>query len=121
MELCGQVPWFGEEVKGIDAIDKIANEFLPDDIFESRECTEREKIVVLDTGYELQVFLPNVKKEDVDVYKADNSVVIKINNFKRNILLPDSLRQYDIVRARVESDVLKLTFEKLININGGSL
>lgn len=107
-----KIPWFDEEVKGIPAVERIALNYLPGDVFDNKRTPHREKFITTDEGYDLEIFLPNVNKDNLDVYKVNNTLVIKIDNFKRNVLLPDTMREYEISGAKVENDVLRFSFAK---------
>lgn len=103
------IPWVDEEIKGKKAVERIAGSYLPDDIFHLQECEQREVYQKTEDGYLLQIFLPNVDKSKLELFETDNTVVIRIGNLKRNILLPDSLREYSIGKAKFEGDTLQIT------------
>ena len=42
----------------------------------------------------------------------NTDIVIKIGNFKRNIPLPNILRNYTVTGAKFEEEVLRIVFEK---------
>ena len=45
------------------------------------------------------------------MFQSGTDVVIKLNNFKRNIPLPNALRNYVITSAKLEDKMLKIQFE----------
>ena len=63
-------------------------------------------------GYELRLSVPNAQKGEVDFYQSQTDVVIKLGNFKRNIPLPNILRNYDITAAKLRDGKLNIQFEK---------
>lgn len=108
-----EIPWYDEELKGVKNIERIVRDALDqNDVFETRILTERETFRKLEEGYELEIFLPGAKKEDVDLFQSPTDVVIKTGNFKRSVPLPNVLRNYGITKARFEGDKLRVTFEK---------
>ena len=108
-----EIPWYDEELKGQKAIERMIEDVLKtDDVFETKIITDRETFMQNDTGYRLQVFVPGAEKGDVDLFQAATDVVIKIGNFKRNIPLPNVLRQYVITSAKLEEGKLNIQFEK---------
>lgn len=108
-----EIPWYDEELKGQKAIERMIEDVLKtDDVFETKIITDRETFMQSDTGYRLQVFVPGAEKGDVDLFQAATDVVIKIGNFKRNIPLPNVLRQYVITSAKLEEGKLNIQFEK---------
>ncbi|WP_276632533.1 hypothetical protein [Terrisporobacter hibernicus] len=76
------------------------------------EITKREVYEKNESGYLLSVFIPLAKKGDLDLYQSESDVVIKLNNFKRNIPLPNILRNYLITSAKLEEGILKVQFER---------
>lgn len=106
-----EIPWYDEELKGEANIKRIVEDVLKGkDVFESRNITERESFKQVEEGYLLEVFLPGVEKEDIDLFQTISDVVIKTGNFKRNIPLPNVLRKYQIGRAKFEGDHLHIYF-----------
>ena len=106
-----EIPWYDEELKGEANIKRIVEDVLKGkDVFESRNITERESFKQVEEGYLLEVFLPGVEKEDIDLFQTISDVVIKTGNFKRNIPLPNVLRKYQIGKAKFEGDHLHIYF-----------
>ncbi len=108
-----EIPWYDEELKGEAAIRRIVADVLEGkDVFSTKSITERERFLQTETGYQLEVFLPNGEKEKIDLYQAAADIVIKAGNFKRNIPLPNVLRRYGVSRAKYEGGKLRIWFEK---------
>ncbi|MBR6478022.1 MAG: ArsA family ATPase [Lachnospiraceae bacterium] len=108
-----EIPWYDEELKGVANVCRIVRDVLDEkNVFETRILTERETFAQTENGYELKVFLPNAEKEKIDLYQAATDIVIKTGNFKRNIPLPNILRQYVVTGAKFEGNYLRVQFEK---------
>lgn len=108
-----EIPWYQEELKGEAAVRRIVEDVLDgEEIFAARHITERESFRQTEEGYELEVFLPCARKEEIDLYQAATDIVIKTGNFKRNIPLPNLLRSYSVAGARFQEDRLCIRFEK---------
>ena len=108
-----EIPWYDEELKGEAAIRRIVEDVLDgEEVFSTKNITERESFRQTETGYQLEVFLPNAEKEKIDLYQAATDIVIKTDNFKRNIPLPNVLRRYKVSRAKYEGGKLCIWFEK---------
>lgn len=108
-----RVPWYDEELKGIHAVERICKDcFTDDEVFRTRVITERETFEENDEGYVLKLPIPYVEKKDIDLYQSSTDVVIKINNFKRSIPLPNVLRTYQITSAKYENGALNLQFKE---------
>ena len=107
------IPWYEEELKGQMAINRMAKEALKDsDIFDIKIIHEREVFTKNEKGYLLDVVLPGANKKEMDLYQSRTDIVIKLKNFKRNIPLPNILRNYLITSAKLEEGVLHIQFEK---------
>lgn len=107
------IPWYEEELKGQRAINRMAKEVLKDsNIFEIKTIHEREVFTKNEKGYLLDVVLPGANKKEMDLYQSRTDIVIKLKNFKRNIPLPNILRNYLITSAKLEEGVLHIQFEK---------
>lgn len=108
-----EIPWYDEELKGEKNIRKIVEGALSgNDVFEKKVITQRESFKQIGTGYQLDVFLPYADKSSIDLYQAATDIVIKTGNFKRNIPLPNILRNYEAAEAKFDDGKLSILFEK---------
>lgn len=108
-----RIPWYDEELKGEDNILRIARDVLTDDdIFDARIINDREHFEQTPEGYLLKVNMPGADKDDIDLYQAATDIVIKTGNFKRNIPLPNILRDYDVAGAKFNNGALNIRFTK---------
>ena len=108
-----EIPWYDEELRGIKAVKRICQDALTDTkIFDAKMISQRETYEQNKKGYLMRIFLPFVDKSKVDLYQSDSDIIIKINNFKRNVPLPNVLRTYRVSEAKMEENVLIIQFEK---------
>ncbi len=108
-----EIPWYDEELKGKEAIERMIKDALQGDIvFQINSITQREVFTQNEKGYLLEVPVPFVDKENLDLFQSTTDVVIKINNYKRNIPLPNVLRSYSITGAKLTDGVLGIQFER---------
>ena len=108
-----EIPWYEEELRGVDNIKRIVEDVLSEkEVFEGKTITERECFKQIETGYQLDVFLPCADKSSIDLYQGTTDIVIKIGNFKRNIPLPNILRNYVVAGAKFDEGTLRILFEK---------
>lgn len=108
-----EIPWYEEELRGVDNIKRIVEDVLSEkEVFEEKIITERESFKQIETGYQLDVFLPCADKSSIDLYQGTTDIVIKIGNFKRNIPLPNILRNYVVAGAKFDEGTLRILFEK---------
>lgn len=108
-----RIPWYDEELKGMHAVERICKDALTDEqVFDAKLIHEREHFEQNEKGYCLTVSIPYVEKSEIDLFQSGTDVVIRLGNFKRNIPLPNALRSYDIVSAKLEEGILKIQFEQ---------
>jgi len=104
---------FSQEVVGPRLLGKMAENVYdkkdPTKLFISQKPLKIEKE---DGGYVLCLNLPFVAKKDIDLYQKGEELIIKVGNFRRNILLPRILLHYSIKKAKFEKERLKITFSK---------
>ncbi|MCR4750116.1 MAG: ArsA family ATPase [Lachnospiraceae bacterium] len=108
-----RIPWYEEELRGEDNILRIVKDVLTDDdIFDTRVINDREHFEQTEEGYLLRVNIPGTDKKDINLYQAATDIVIKTGNFKRNIPLPNILREYVVTGAKYEDGILNIRFGK---------
>lgn len=108
-----EIPWYDEELRGERNIRRIVEDALSgNEVFEKKIITERESFKQIEAGYQLDVFLPCADKSSIDLYQTTTDIVIKTGNFKRNIPLPNILRNYVVAGAKFDKGKLSIIFEK---------
>lgn len=102
---------FSQEIVGVDLLNNLAEEVYgkkdPSRIFFTQKPISIEKT---DGGFELSLHLPFVKKKDLDLYQKGEDLFVRVGNYKRNILLPQTLLNYSIKEAKFDKDRLKISF-----------
>ena len=58
----------------------------------------------------MKLYLPFVTKKEIDLSKIGDELIIKIGNFKKNIVLPRAYAVMEPRRARLEEDHLLIEF-----------
>ena len=108
-----RIPWYDEELKGVENISRIVRDVLKDEaVFDTRVINDRERFEQTQEGYLLRVNIPGADKNNIDLYQAAADIVIKTGNFKRNIPLPNILRDHMVSGAKYEDGVLNIRFAK---------
>jgi len=106
------VPLFSGEVIGHDYLRD-----LSDQIYAGRNPLERfykqePYQLVKDGGsYRLKLKLPFISKEDVELSKIYDELVVRIGGYKRHILLPRQVASLGSVTAKMEGEHLNIVFE----------
>ena len=105
------VPLYGEEVLGLDMLDKMGRACFgdrdPTEIFFARWP---QTIVRSGDVTTLTVLLPFVGKGEIDVTRVGAELVVNVGDRRRTILLPRSLAGRELLKARFEHDLLKMDF-----------
>lgn len=102
---------FSQEITGIDLLYKMAKKVYgnkdPAQIFFAKKPIIIEKAA---GGFDLSLNLPFVEKKDLDLSQKGEELFIKVGNYKRNILLPQTLLNYSLKGAKFEKERLKINF-----------
>jgi arsenite-transporting ATPase len=102
-----------EEIIGTELLSQIAKKIYgvkdPAWIFLSQKPISIQKAY---GGFDMVLNLPFQKKADIDLYKNGDELIIKVGNFKRNIILPPTLVNYSINSAKFEEERLRIGFRQ---------
>jgi len=102
---------FSQEITGVKLLYEMAKKVYgkkdPTQIFFSQKPIIVEKA---DGGFDLSLNLPFVEKKDLDLSQKGEELFIKVGNYKRNILLPQTLLNYSLKGAKFEKTRLKISF-----------
>ncbi|MBM4467362.1 MAG: ArsA family ATPase [Chloroflexi bacterium] len=106
-----KAPLFGQEVIGLDMLRRMAESIYGDDdptkmYFVGRTHSVEKK----DEGYILSLPLPFVEKQDLQLTRSGDELVVHIGNRKRNLILPRVLASLEVQSARFDEDTLVITF-----------
>ncbi|MDD3339648.1 MAG: ArsA family ATPase [Lachnospiraceae bacterium] len=108
-----KIPWYDTDLNGMEALRKLAAEVLIDEhLFDVREVVDAEVYEKTEDGYEMRLYLPFVEKEEIELHEGKKEVILKIGNFKRDIMLPSTLSQYQIAGAKMQDQTLHIQFQK---------
>ena len=69
-------------------------------------------------AYNLMIKLPFVRKDEVDLFKEEGELVVRIGSFKRHVFLPRSLTNLKPSGASLEEDTLTIRFVKNAGLGG---
>jgi arsenite-transporting ATPase len=106
-----EVPMKGHEVTGIKALGDLGMEIYGDrDPTESFYRGKAQEIVKIDGEYILQLALPNLEVDKVNMVKKGDELFVEIGNFKRDLLLPHALAARNAKSARFKDGILHVHF-----------
>jgi arsenite-transporting ATPase len=106
------VKLFKDEVLGYDSLGVLA-----DQVYDGRDPLERffkgePYHLIKDNGqYRLTLKLPFITKQDVELNKFSDELVVKVGGFKKHMLLPRQVAASKRVKARLEGQLLSIHFE----------
>lgn len=108
-----RAPYFGEEVRGPDMLDRLAEQLftgveapisvLHDEIGERLELGDEQA--------HLRLTLPFAQKGDVSLRQVGEELVIGIDGHTRTVLLPPALQDYRPAGAALTDGALTVTFD----------
>ncbi len=106
-----QVPLYQEEMCGLAALHR-----LKDTLYEDEDPTQvyyKEntiRVVEENNEYRLELYLPGIPKEKIELSKTGDELNIRIGNHRRNLVLPQALSLLQPAGAKMEDDYLKVRF-----------
>ncbi len=115
-ECFSPIPIFPVSLLQAEPLGKEGLTRLAEDIYGERDPTEH---FFKDWPYEfsqedgkvgIKMKLPYITKEEVEIHRLADEIVIRIGGFKRHILLPRHLAAYKETTARMEKEYLHITF-----------
>lgn len=106
-----KAPLFDQEVVGLDMLRRMAESIYGDSdptkmYFIGRTHSVEKK----DGHYILTLPLPFVEKQDLQLTRSGDELIVHIGNRKRNLILPRVLVSLDVQSARFDEDTLMITF-----------
>ncbi|MEA2555012.1 MAG: arsenite/tail-anchored protein-transporting ATPase, partial [Actinomycetota bacterium] len=62
------------------------------------------------TGYILSMRLPFVSRDDMDIHRRGEELFVRVGSYKRNLVLPQTLKRMTVRGAAFEGDHLEIVF-----------
>ncbi|MGA1476117.1 MAG: TRC40/GET3/ArsA family transport-energizing ATPase [Prochlorothrix sp.] len=107
-----EVPLYSEEMCGMAALERLKETLYGEESAAQvyyKETTLR--VVQQDSSnYSLEVYLPGIPKNQVELSKTGDELNIRIGNHRRNLVLPQALAMLQPAGAKMEEDYLKIRF-----------
>ena len=106
-----KVGLFGDEIVGGDSLAQLSK-MLYDNLDPTTRFSTENPYKYMKRGgqYILNMRLPFITKEDVELSKSDNELIVRIGGFKRHVLLPRKVAHYDPLGAKLDGQNLVVTF-----------
>lgn len=106
-----EVPLFSEELCGLAALDRLKDTLYPNEDPSQvyyKETTMR--VVQEQNQYSLELYLPGIPKDKIELSKSADELNVRIGNHRRNLVLPQALATLQPAGAKMEEDYLKIRF-----------
>jgi arsenite/tail-anchored protein-transporting ATPase len=102
---------FDHEIVGLDSLAEMADSIYGDqDPSQIFYHSIPQRIRKVGNNYELQLHLPFVGKEEVDIKHREGDLFVTVGPYKREISLPRVLNGKRVSRGRLEEGMLSVTF-----------
>jgi arsenite-transporting ATPase len=112
-----EVPLYSEEMCGLDALKRLKETLYADEDPTQVYYKETTLRVVQDENqYSLEVYLPGIPKDKINLSKTGDELNIRIGNHRRNLVLPQALAALQPAGAKIEADYLKIRFQEPVKV-----
>ncbi|MCT7948749.1 TRC40/GET3/ArsA family transport-energizing ATPase [Ancylothrix sp. C2] len=106
-----EVPLYSEEMCGLPALERLKDTLYADEDPAQVYYKETTVRVVQDKNeYRLELYLPGMSKDQIQLSKTGDELNITIGNHRRNLVLPQALAALQPAGAKMEDDYLKIRF-----------
>lgn len=111
-----EVPLYSEEMCGLDALTRL-KETLYGEEDPTRVYYQETTVKVTQDNreYSLELYLPGVAKDKINLSKTGDELNIRIGNHRRNLVLPQALAALQPSGAKMEENYLKIRFAETAN------
>lgn len=106
-----EVPLYSEEMCGLEALERLKETLYGDE--DPTQVYYKEttlKVIQHGNEYSLEVYLPGIPKNQIELSKSADELNIRIGNHRRNLVLPQALAALQPAGAKMEEDYLKIRF-----------
>jgi arsenite/tail-anchored protein-transporting ATPase len=104
---------FDREMVGVELLEAMGNE-----VYESADVTDilyRDDPIRVrrrGTGYALSMRLPFVSRDDMDIHRRGDELFVRVGSYKRNLILPQTLKRMEVRGANFVGDHLEIMFAR---------
>ena len=106
-----EVPLYSEEMCGLPALERLKETLYKDEDPSQIYYKENTiRIVQENNQYSLELFLPGIAKDQIQLTKTGDELNVRIGNHRRNMVLPQALAALQPSGAKMEDDYLKIKF-----------
>ena len=112
---------FDREMVGVALLREMAQEVYRD--LEATDVLYRDEPIRVrkrGTGYVLSMRLPFVSRDDMDIHRRGEELYIRVGPYKRNLILPQTLKRMTVREASFVGDHLEVLFGREPGPRGAS-
>jgi arsenite-transporting ATPase len=112
-----EVPLYSEEMCGLEALERLKVTLYQDeDPAKVYYQEDTVRVIQEKDNYSLELYLPGIPKEQIQLNKTGDELNIRIGNHRRNLVLPQALAALKPSGATMEEDYLKIRFTRVVNV-----
>ena len=102
---------FDREMVGVSLLEEMGNEVYGDlDAAEILYRDEPIRVRKRGTGYVMTMRLPFASRDDMDIHRRGEELFVRVGAYKRNLILPQSLKRMTVREANFAGDQLEILF-----------
>ncbi|MGZ8577901.1 MAG: ArsA family ATPase [Actinomycetota bacterium] len=102
---------FDREMMGIPLLGDMADEVYGDrDAASILYHDDPIRVRKRGTGYVLRMRLPFVSRDDMDIHRRGEELLVRVGSYKRNLILPQTLKRMTVREANFAGDHLEILF-----------
>ena len=102
---------FDREMIGVTLLEEMGNEVYGDlDAADILYRDEPIRVRKRGTGYVMQIRLPFASRDDMDIHRRGEELFVRVGAYKRNLILPQSLKRMTVREANFAGDQLEILF-----------
>lgn len=107
-----EVPLYSREICGMETLEKLKDFLYPEGEDPSRVYYQNPTFTVSKAanGFSLELYLPGIPKEQIQLSKSGDELNIRIGNHRRNMVLPQSLATLQTAGAEMKGERLVIHF-----------
>ncbi|HEY3264701.1 MAG TPA: TRC40/GET3/ArsA family transport-energizing ATPase, partial [Actinomycetota bacterium] len=102
---------FDREIVGVDLLEDLAAEVYGGrDVIDVLYRDDPIRVRRHERGYILSMRLPFVSRDDMDIHRRGEELLIRVGSYKRNLILPATLQRLEVRGANFIGDRLEIAF-----------
>jgi arsenite-transporting ATPase len=102
---------FDREMVGVPLLEEMGREVYRDlDAAEVLYRDEPIRVRKRGTGYVLTMRLPFASRDDMDIHRRGEELFVRVGSYKRNLILPQTLKRMTVREANFAGDHLEILF-----------